>query len=133
MPTLMVVAVIPTSLAGTVFPLVEAAGLEAGALEPAAAGALEAADDVAAADEPALPALLAELQPAATRAAARTAITPSRRARAGSGRPRRLPPGLSLLAVTLVPSMTSLPVSVDPATLVSAQPGKIYTGRSVKK
>ncbi len=64
----------------------EEAGLEAAAL---------AADPV---DE------LLELQPAASRTAARAAITPSRRARAGTGRRARLPgpPALSLLAVTLV-------------------------------
>ena len=50
-------------------------------------------------------------------ASASAAATPRRRARAGNGRLTRLParPGLSLLAVTVVPSTTSLPVSFDPA------------------
>ena len=75
MPTLMVVAVIPTSLAGTV--PVGAADDEAEA--DVAAGA----DDEAGADDAAgaLLVLLAELQPAASRTAAVTAISPARRAR----------------------------------------------------
>ena len=103
MPTFMVVAVSPTSVPG------------------AADVAGEAADEVAAADGLLLLLLLlllAELHPAASRIAAPSAaITPRRRARAGNGRLARLPapPGLSLLAVTLVASTTSLPVSFDPA------------------
>lgn len=101
MPTFMVVAVSPTSVPG------------------AADVAGEAADEVAAADGLLLLLLLlAELHPAASRtAAASAAVTPRRRARAGNGRLARLPapPGLSLLAVTLVASTTSLPVSFDPA------------------
>jgi hypothetical protein len=113
MPTFIVVAVSPTSVPG------------------AADVAGEAADEVAAADGLLLPLLLlllAELHPAASRtAAASAAVTPRKRARAGNGRLARLPapPGLSLLAVTLVASTTSLPVSFDP--------GGAYTGRSVEK
>ena len=104
MPTFMVVAVSPTSVPG------------------AADAAAEADEEVAAADGLLLLLLLllllAELHPAASRtAAASAAVTPRRRARAGNGRLARLPapPGLSLLAVTLVASTTSLPVSFDPA------------------
>src|SRR5579862_5389554 len=74
-PTLMVVAVIPTSLAGTV---------PVGAADDAAgADAETGADDEAGADDAAgaLLVLLAELQPAASRAAAVTAISPARLAR----------------------------------------------------
>jgi hypothetical protein len=107
MPTLMVVAVSPMSVPGPADPAGEAAWVaaaEAGAVDE------EAADGV-------LPLLLLEaLQPAASRTAASAATTARRRARAGNGRLTRLPapPGLSLLAVTLVPSTTSLPVSFEP-------------------
>ena len=82
----------------------------------AAADAEAAADEVAAAGGLLL-LLLELLQPAASRTAASAATTARRRARAGNGRLTRLPapPGLPLLAVTLVPSTTSLPVSFDPA------------------
>jgi hypothetical protein len=104
MPTFMVVAVSPMSVPGPA--------------EPAGAAAWVAAAEAGAVDAGALLLLLLEeLQPAASRTAASAAITVRRRARAGNGRLTRLPapPGLSLLAVTLVPSTTSLPVSYDPA------------------
>ena len=106
MPILIVVAVSPMSVPGAAEPAGEAAVLPAAAVAEAAGleAVVPAADPV---DE------LLELQPAASRTAARAAITPSRRARAGNGRRACLPasPGLSLLAVTLVSFTTSLPVS----------------------
>jgi len=107
MPILMVVAVIPMSSAGPAEPAGEAAAVPVAA-DPAAAeleAVVPAADPV---DE------LLELQAAASKTAASAAITPSRRAGAGSGRFARppAPPGLSLLAVTLVSFTTSLPVGV---------------------
>jgi hypothetical protein len=115
MPTLMVVAVSPMSVPGPADPAGEAAWV-------AAADAGAADDEVAAADGVLL--LLEALQPAASRTAASAATTPRRRARAGNGRLARVSalPGLSLLAVTLVPSTTSLPVSFDPAIPVRSQP-----------
>src|ERR1700722_15322007 len=110
MPTLMVVAVSPMSVPGPADPAGEAAWLPA-----AAAGAGDEAAAEVAADAGALLVLLLEaLQPAASRTAASAATTVRKRARAGNGRLARLsaPPGLSLLAVTLVPSTTSLPVSL---------------------
>src|SRR5580700_3607289 len=80
-PTLMVVAVIPTSLAG--------AALPSGAAEVVPLADVPAAADVAAAgaDEE----LPAELQPAASRAAAAsTATSPARRTRTRKRRPGRL-------------------------------------------
>jgi hypothetical protein len=87
-PTLMVVAVSPTSLPAAAGPAGEAGALDA---DPAAAeleaAALPAVDPV---DE------LLELQPAASRMAAASApIAPRRRTRARTGRARRVP-GLSL-------------------------------------
>jgi hypothetical protein len=90
-PTLIAVAVSPTSVPGAAEPAGEAAAVpvaadaELGAVVPAAGPVDE----------------LLELQPAASRTAASAAITPSRRARAGNGSLAR-PPALSLLAVTLV-------------------------------
>jgi hypothetical protein len=103
MPTLMVVAVIPTSLAGAAGPAEEA--------WPDAAA--DAADDAAADDAGPDAVLLAELQPAASRtAAASPAASPARRVRAGI----RLPPGLSLLDLTSVaPSKAPLPTEVSAA------------------
>jgi hypothetical protein len=107
MPILMVVAVSPMSLPGAAEPAGEAAVVPAAAVADAAELelAVPAADPV---DE------LLELQPAASRTAASAVITPSRRVRTGNGRVTRLPapPGLSLLAVTLVSFTTSLPVRV---------------------
>ena len=105
MPTLMVVAVSPMSVPGPADP--------AGEADCVAAADAGAADEVADGVLPLLP--LEALQPAASRTAASAATTARRRARAGNGRLTRLPapPGLSLLAVTLVPSTTSLPVSFD--------------------
>ena len=104
-PTLMVQAVIPTSFAGTV-PV-------GAADDEAAADVAAGADDEAGADDGAgaLLVLLAELQPAASRAAAVTAISPARRARLRVLGP--VPPrdGCSLPGLTVVPSMTTLPVS----------------------
>ena len=98
-PTLMVVAVSPMSVPGEADPAGEAAWV--------------AADDAGAVDAGVLLLLLLEeLQPAARRTAAMAATPARRRVRARSG---RLRPGLSLLAVTVVPSTTSLPVSLDPA------------------
>jgi len=98
MPTLMVVAVIPTSLAGAAGPVEEA--------WPDAAA--DAVDDDAAAD--ADEELLAELHPAASAA---------RRIRAGN----RLPPGLSLLdLIPVSPSKAPLLVSLDPVDRGSAAP-----------
>jgi hypothetical protein len=68
MPTLMVVAVSPMSVPGPADPAGEAA-----AVVPDAAVAAAEADDVLPGDE-----LLAELQPAASRTAASTAIAASR-------------------------------------------------------
>ncbi len=98
MPILMVVAVSPTSVPGAA-----EVGREAAVL-PQPAAVADAADVEAAGlaadpvDE------LLELQPAASRTAASAAVTPSRRARAGTRRFARAkaPPGLSLFAVTLV-------------------------------
>jgi len=89
----------------------------AGEADCVAAADAGAADDEVAAADGVLLLLLEALQPAASRTAASAATTPRRRARAGNGRLTRLPapPGLSLLAVTLVPSTTSLPVSFAPA------------------
>jgi hypothetical protein len=96
MATRMVVAVIPTSLAGAAEPD-GAADADPDAAELAV---LPDADPV---DE------LLELQPAASRTAASAAITVRKRARAGNGRLARPPAplGLSLLPVTLVSSTTS--------------------------
>jgi hypothetical protein len=107
MPTLMVVAVSPMSVPGAAEP----AGVAA--VVPAAAVADAAEPEAAVLDDAPVDELL-ELQPAASRAAASAAVTPRRRARAGSRRLALLPapPGLSLLAVTLVSFTTSLPVSV---------------------
>jgi hypothetical protein len=102
------------SVPGAAEPAGEAAVLPAAAVAEAAGleAVAPAADPV---DE------LLELQPAASRTAARAAITPSRRARAGNGRRACLPasPGLSLLAVTLVSFTTSLPVSARERGLLS--------------
>jgi hypothetical protein len=109
-PILMVVAVIPTSLAG--------AALPSGAAEVVPLADVPADADVAAAgaDEE----LPAELHPAASRtAAASTATSPARRMRTGKRRPGRLPPGPSLFDLTAVPSTTPLPVSRDPAAFCS--------------
>jgi hypothetical protein len=98
-----------------------------GEADPAGEADCVAAADAGAADDEVAVAdgllLLDELQPAASRTAASAAATPRRRARAGNGRLTRLParPGLSLLAVTVVPSTTSLPVRLDPATPVSSR------------
>ena len=123
-PTLMVEAVIPVSFAGTV-PV--GAGDDEGAAVVAAG-----ADDEAGADDAAgaLLVLLAELQPAASRAAAVTAISPARRAR-----PRVLGPtpprdGCSLPGLTVVPSMTSC-LCARPG-IRGRRPKAQYTGRSVK-
>jgi hypothetical protein len=99
MATWMVLAVMPTSLAGAAGPAGAPAAADAGP-DAAELAVLPDADPV---DE------LLEVQPAATRTAASAAITARRRARAGNGRPARLPAplGLSLLPVTLVSSTTS--------------------------
>jgi len=119
MPTFMVVAVSPTSV-----PAALATG-EA----PVVAGVdpvPEAGAEVAAAAEVlVLPLLLLldELHPAASRTAASSAvITPARRVRLGIRRPVPPRPGPSLLGLTPVPSTTSLPVSLDPATPVRSRP-----------
>jgi hypothetical protein len=124
MPTRMVVAVIPMSEAGTV--LVGAAAAEVDALDGAAA--LD--DVVATGDVVAVPLLLEELHPAATRTAAATAtIIVATRAR------RLVPPrpGDSLLRLITVPSTTSLPVRFGPATPLRPWPReKIYRAVSKK-
>ena len=97
MPILMVVAVSPMSVPGAAEVAADADVLPAAAVDGAAEleAVAPAADPV---DE------LLELQPAASMTAASAAVTPSRRARAGNERLARwpAPPGLSLLAVTLV-------------------------------
>ena len=98
-----VLAVSPTSVPGAADPAGEAACVADA--DP---------DAVAAADELLL--LLEELHPAASRTAATiAAITPKKRARLCICRPAPLRPGLSLLGLTSVPSMTSSPVRSDPA------------------
>ena len=126
MPTLMVVAVIPTSEAGTV--PVGAAAAEVDEDD----GACEAAPDVAAGAD-ALLVLLDELQPAASRTAARAVpATAAKRVRLGMRRP--LPrPGDSLLGLIAVPSTTSLPVRFGPAAPLRPWPrGTIYRAVSLK-
>jgi hypothetical protein len=122
----MVLAVIPTSFAGTV-PV--GAGDDEGAADVAAG-----ADDEAGADDAAgaLLVLLAELQPAATRAAAATAISPVRPARLrvlGPAPPRG---GCSLPGLNVVPSMTSLPVSSARYTAPTSE-GTLYRAVSKNK
>jgi hypothetical protein len=112
MATRMVVAVIPTSEAGT-FPVGAAAG-EVDDVD----GAVVAADVEAAVEEAGADALLPEeLHPAASRTAADSAITtPATRARLGTRRPVPPRPGDSLLGLIAMPSTTSLPVRFGPAT-----------------
>ena len=111
-PTLMVVAVIPTSEAGTV-PVGAVDGEvddeEAGAVADVEAGAEEAgADELV---------LLEVLHPAAIRTAAVSAIArPATRLRLGVRRSVPPRPGDSLLGLIAVPSTTSLPVRFGPAT-----------------
>ena len=112
-PTLMVVAVIPTSEAGTV-PVGAAAGEVdevdgAIVLDDVEAGAEEAgADELV---------LLELLHPAASRTAAASATTiPATRVRLGVRRSVPPRPGDSLLGLIAVPSTTSLPVRFGPAT-----------------
>src|ERR1700722_20262676 len=128
MPTLMVVAVIPMSEAGTV--PVGAAEADCEAAADVAADA-----DVEAGVEEAGAAVLLVLEehPAATRtAAAMAAVSPAMRVLLRVLRPVPPRPGTSLLTVTLVPSTTSLPARIDPATPVRAQPKRaIY--RAVSK
>jgi hypothetical protein len=97
----MLLAVIPTSLAGTV--PVGAADDEAGA--DAEAGADDEAGAEADGEAGALLVLLAELQPAASRAAAVTAISPARRARLRVLGPTPPRAGCSLPGRTVVSSM----------------------------
>ena len=107
MPTLMVVAVSPTSVPG--------------AAEPDAAA--DADDAVAAGALLLLLLLLEELHPAASRTAATSAATtPPRRARLRICRPAPLRPGPSLLGLTSVPSTTASPVRFDPATPARSRP-----------
>ena len=115
-PTLMVVAVIPTSEAGTV-----PVGADAGELDEEAgavvAAAVEAGAEEAGADE----LVLEVLHPAASRTAAASAVTiPATRVRLGVrlGVRRSVPPrpGDSLLGLIAMPSTTSLPVRFGPAT-----------------
>ena len=126
-PTLMVVAVSPTSLPGAV-PAGEADG-EAAADDGAAAD-----DEVAAAGELLLP-LPEELHPAASRTAASSAVTsPARWVRLRTFRPAPPRPGPSLLGLTPVPSTTSLPVRFDPATPVRSHPTRtIYRAVGIKQ
>ena len=111
-PTLMVVAVSPMSLPGAV-PAGEADGDVAADDETAADGEAAADDEVAgAADEVVL---LEELHPAATTtAAAMAAVSPAIRVLLRVLRPVPSRPGFSLIGLTLVPSTTSLPVSLWP-------------------
>jgi pyruvate/2-oxoglutarate dehydrogenase complex dihydrolipoamide acyltransferase (E2) component len=102
MPTLMVVAVIPMSLAGTV-PVGEADAeldADAEALDDADAEA----DAEAEAEAGELLVLEEELHPAASRTAATAATaTPAKRARLGIRRPEPPRPGLSLIRLIPVP------------------------------
>jgi hypothetical protein len=109
MPTLMVVAVSPTSLPGAV-PAGEADAEVAADDEVAADGEVAADDEVAGADDEVV---LLELHPAASRtAAAMAAVSPAILVLLRVFRPVPPRPGFSLLGVTLVPSTTSLPVSL---------------------
>jgi hypothetical protein len=111
MPILMVVAVIPMSLAGAAEPD-GAADADPDADDAVAAGALLL-----------LLLLLEELHPAASRTAATSAATtPPRRARLRICRPAPLRPGPSLLGLTSVPSTTASPVRFDPATPARSRP-----------
>jgi hypothetical protein len=110
MPTLMVVAVIPMSLAGTVAPAEADGDVEAGADVPvdadAAAEAEVVAGELAVLDE--------ELHPAASRTAATAAAaTPAKRMRLVIRGPAPRP-GPSLVGLIAVPSTTSLPCEVRP-------------------
>ena len=128
MPTLMVVAVIPMSEAGTV--PVGAAEAEVDDVD----GACEAAADVASDEEAGADVLLVEeLHPAASRTAARAApAVAAKRVRLGMRRP--VPrPGDSLLGLIAVPSTTSLPVRFGPAAPQRPWPrGTIYRAVSKK-
>jgi hypothetical protein len=130
MPTLMVVAVIPMSEAGTV-----PVGAAAGEVEPAA-DAAAGADVVAGAEVAGADVLLVldELHPAASRTAATAAAaTAANRVRLGIRRPVPPRPGDSLLGLIAVPSTTSLPVRFGPATPLRPWPrGSIYRAVSKK-
>jgi hypothetical protein len=119
MATRMVVAVIPTSEAGT-FPVGAAAG-EVDEVD----GAVVADDAEAGVEEAEVDELvLEELHPAASRTAADSATTtPATRDRLGTRRPVPPRPGDSLLGLIAMPSTTSLPVRFGPATPVPCAPG----------
>jgi hypothetical protein len=132
MATRMVVAVIPTSEAGT-FPVGAAAG-EVDEVDGAVV-----ADDVEAAVEEAgadVLLVLAVLHPAASRTAADSAITtPATRVRLGARLPVPPRPGDSLLGLIAMPSTTSLPVRFGQATPCAPAPlatGTIYRAVSKK-
>jgi len=124
MPILMVVGVIPMSLAGAAEPD-GAADADPDADDAVAAGALLLL---------LLLLLLEELHPAASRTAATSAaITPPKRARLRIGRPAPLRRGPSLLGLTSVPSTTASPVRFDPATPARSRPSRaIYRAVSIK-
>jgi hypothetical protein len=126
MATRMVVAVIPTSEAGT-FPV----GAAAGEVDEVDGAVVAAAVEEAGAD---VLLVLEELHPAASRTAADSATTtPATRDRLVTRRPVPPRPGYSLLGLIAMPSTTSLPVRFGPATPLRPWPRERYTERSVKK